>query len=693
MSAYRAGLSGPQGDVLALQRAAGNRALERLLQSGAAKRQCAADGIPYNVQAAPDSGSGQPLELGVRGFMENRFGEDFSGVRVHTNEHAAKTAQQLNAVAYTIGRDIFFSAGQYQPQTQEGKRLLAHELTHVVQQASATQDASHMEWGPTDAVISSAESAFESEAQQMAERQGRSRPIVGRIALPSIQLKKRRSDSDEQSGTMQVRWSDDSGEFYRRLVNAVARHFGIREAALFQPLHAPALRFHSLRASDFSLQRDQRVRVHVDLNFDTGRSQVSDVRVEPEPIVRTEAAPVPSYEKAAETQARRPVEAREVLVVDEDSGRTYNLLTDSTDFAHNYVDNDITTADYWSSPFARQILEHRKFWVHYKDGRKLAFNLDDIPVRRRTVQRPGLIQVRPSFKAQKYFKRGGFIYPELYSQESTPTLVSIATTITLNHQLRESRLELSEVTHTFAQLISISVHGLSFVHQVATSPPIKLPIRGRAPKTSGTIPPEGGESRSSSRVHPEVEAEVEKAFKTLRVEDPHSGAKAGSESSIRAGVGVRVPASKTGEPAEVLEVGAGRQKVALGLPPERQLVAVTRSDIAAAKPDLILNAEQPIPKNLQGRFTAMIINNPYEYTPNIAELNKGLTSGGRIIVQGNWEANKWFRAVGKGEIPPGMRRTIERKLPPSAILGEGFRRTGGETPVLPNARITFEVVQ
>jgi hypothetical protein len=82
-------------------------------------------------------GGGQPLPPSVRRFMEPRFGEDFSGVRVHTGAEAGRTAHALNARAYTVGHDVVFAAGQYAPDTAEGKQLLAHELTHVVQQSSA----------------------------------------------------------------------------------------------------------------------------------------------------------------------------------------------------------------------------------------------------------------------------------------------------------------------------------------------------------------------------------------------------------------------------------------------------------------------------------------------------------------------------------------------------------------------------
>lgn len=81
---------------------------------------------------------GQPLDSQTRSLMESRLGHDFSGVRVHTNDRAAESARAVNAAAYTVGRDMVFGASQYAPSTDAGRRLLAHELTHVVQQGSAT---------------------------------------------------------------------------------------------------------------------------------------------------------------------------------------------------------------------------------------------------------------------------------------------------------------------------------------------------------------------------------------------------------------------------------------------------------------------------------------------------------------------------------------------------------------------------
>ena len=79
-------------------------------------------------------GSGQPLPTEMRKFYEPRFGYDFSGVKIHTDAIAAKSAQSINALAYTSGHSIVFNNGQYSPYTDAGKHLLAHELTHIIQQ-------------------------------------------------------------------------------------------------------------------------------------------------------------------------------------------------------------------------------------------------------------------------------------------------------------------------------------------------------------------------------------------------------------------------------------------------------------------------------------------------------------------------------------------------------------------------------
>jgi hypothetical protein len=92
-----------------------------------------AGGTPAFVNQVLGS-SGEPLDVGTREFLEERFGHQFGHVRVHTGPQAAASAAALDARAYTVGSHIVFGAGRYAPGSEEGRRLLAHELTHVVQQ-------------------------------------------------------------------------------------------------------------------------------------------------------------------------------------------------------------------------------------------------------------------------------------------------------------------------------------------------------------------------------------------------------------------------------------------------------------------------------------------------------------------------------------------------------------------------------
>src|SRR5207248_3083964 len=86
--------------------------------------------IVHEVLRSP----GQPLDAATRAFIEPRFGHDFSGVRVHTDAKAAESARAVDALAYTVGEDVVFGPDGFRPDTSAGQKLLAHELTHVLQQ-------------------------------------------------------------------------------------------------------------------------------------------------------------------------------------------------------------------------------------------------------------------------------------------------------------------------------------------------------------------------------------------------------------------------------------------------------------------------------------------------------------------------------------------------------------------------------
>lgn len=110
--------------------------------------------------------SSQPLGASMRTFMESRFGHDFSQVRVHADAQAAESARAVNALAYTVGNDVVFADRQYAANTSVGHRLLAHELTHVVQQNGAGSG----EQRQGQLALSQPDDVFEQEADAMVER-------------------------------------------------------------------------------------------------------------------------------------------------------------------------------------------------------------------------------------------------------------------------------------------------------------------------------------------------------------------------------------------------------------------------------------------------------------------------------------------------------------------------------------------
>jgi outer membrane protein OmpA-like peptidoglycan-associated protein len=144
---------GSKSEVTKMNQADGARSVQRQCACGGACDKCKkkqlslkrSDGVgsSHDSSEIPSSvhevlsGAGQPLDKASRTFMEPRFGYDFSQVRVHSNSAAARSTQELSALAFTVGNHIAFAAGQYRPGSAKTNRLLAHELAHVVQQGGA----------------------------------------------------------------------------------------------------------------------------------------------------------------------------------------------------------------------------------------------------------------------------------------------------------------------------------------------------------------------------------------------------------------------------------------------------------------------------------------------------------------------------------------------------------------------------
>src|SRR5436309_6137602 len=144
--------------VMHLQKTAGNASVSAALEE---------QEQPSLVKDVVGSGGGSPLDRDTRGFMESRLGADFSDVRVHTDSKATESAKSVQAHAYTVGNDVVFQSAKYEPESDSGKRMLAHELTHVVQQRSGPVDGTP---APGGINISHPSDSFERAADSSADR-------------------------------------------------------------------------------------------------------------------------------------------------------------------------------------------------------------------------------------------------------------------------------------------------------------------------------------------------------------------------------------------------------------------------------------------------------------------------------------------------------------------------------------------
>jgi hypothetical protein len=144
--------------VMRLQRTAGNAGVVQLL---------AGEEEPASpVHGVVGSGGGSPLDAATRATMESAFGTSFGQVRVHTDERASKSAESVGANAYTVGSDVVFRSGQYNPSTPTGQRTIAHELSHVVQQSLGPVDGTESAGGIR---VSNPSDRFERAAEQTAD--------------------------------------------------------------------------------------------------------------------------------------------------------------------------------------------------------------------------------------------------------------------------------------------------------------------------------------------------------------------------------------------------------------------------------------------------------------------------------------------------------------------------------------------
>lgn len=150
-----------------LQQTVGNQAVQRLLAQRSGDQPFDLDDDTAG-RIGRERGGGQPLDGGVQAQMGEAVGADFGGVRVHTSAESDSLNRDLSARAFTTGQDIFFREGAYQPHSAGGQELLAHELTHVVQQGSGAVGGSAASSGGGHMQVNAPGDPFERQADAVA---------------------------------------------------------------------------------------------------------------------------------------------------------------------------------------------------------------------------------------------------------------------------------------------------------------------------------------------------------------------------------------------------------------------------------------------------------------------------------------------------------------------------------------------
>jgi plasmid stability protein len=149
------------------------------------QREASSDAGQNIAASLENTGTGQSLEGSTRSFLEPKFGHDFANVKIHADGHADQMSKAVNARAFTTGQDVFFKQGEYKPQSPEGMHLLAHELTHTIQQSRGAVSGTSIGDG---LAISDPNDAFEQEAYAAANSVARGERVnVGRASSGVVQ--------------------------------------------------------------------------------------------------------------------------------------------------------------------------------------------------------------------------------------------------------------------------------------------------------------------------------------------------------------------------------------------------------------------------------------------------------------------------------------------------------------------------
>jgi hypothetical protein len=344
---------------------------ERLQKQSTGPAEASIGAAPASVHEALRA-PGRPLDRSTRAYFEPRFGQEFGNVRVHTGLSAARSAREVNAHAYTVGQNIVFDAGRFAPGTHEGRRLIAHELAHVVQQSAS---APTVQREPTPAADPTAEPA----------------------AAP-ISLDEQLEAQLEAEDALRLNWS-------KRKVKSYAWSLGLKDRARIR--------------KNWKLSPKLQQEITVKVRFFEGEAKVAYLRTIgpaleefPEEAIDI-LAPPPSAEKSC------PI-GETILVYRGKPGQGRCITENDPEFRQNYIDNYIVQADALAIPNTTWgNVDHNRIpqmQLTYKDGRTLVLNVKDIPRGESFRKRKTTGATRSLARYEK--RSDGFIYPIRSTGES-----------------------------------------------------------------------------------------------------------------------------------------------------------------------------------------------------------------------------------------------------------------------------------
>jgi len=203
-----------------LQQQVGNRAVQLLVAQRSGGGQ---DAYTLDERTAgrikQERGGGQPMEDGVQGEMSQAMGRDLGDVRVHEDAEADRLSRQVDARAFTVGKDVFFRRGEYTPHSSEGKELLAHELTHVVDQSEG-----RVEDSGSGTTVHAPDDAHEQKADAVAKRVASPQPAAGvqpaytQSEGRQAQAVQRQDEPEEELETKAIQRQDEEEELEMKAV-------------------------------------------------------------------------------------------------------------------------------------------------------------------------------------------------------------------------------------------------------------------------------------------------------------------------------------------------------------------------------------------------------------------------------------------------------------------------------------------